>query len=99
MTENNMRVRLPTLPDPAFFKKPEASILTEGGLALLTYDPVTRAGFLYLIAAETWSIAAPIAFEEFAVMVAAAGYRLPDSPDARRWVNACLGPDATKPIH
>jgi hypothetical protein len=89
MAENSIKAQLPRLPHPAFFSTADYTIRTSDGSALVSYDPETRAGFVYTVSAGVWSISAPIAFLEFAALVAAAGYVVSDSPDARRWFAAC----------
>lgn len=90
MTEKTTRVRLPALPDPALFNDPSHTIMTDCGGALLTYDPATRAAFIYAVDKGRWNITAPVEFEVFASIVALAGYHVGDSDDARRWVAACM---------
>lgn len=88
MSEKTLRVRLPALPDPSLFNDPTHTIATADGRALLTYDPETRAAFIYECAQMRWTIAAPVEFEEFIVLAAFAGHQVADSEDARRWLAA-----------
>lgn len=90
MSENTMHVRLPALPDPGIFKNPDHTIMTADGQALLSYDPVTRAAFIYSLVQQRWTITAPVDFDVFASLVALAGYSVIDSDDARRWLGACM---------
>ena len=102
MGERSTRVHLPALPSAEFFSRPQHSILDDRGLALLSYDPVTRSGLVYALTDKRWSIHVPIDFEVFAVLVASAGYRLNDCDDTRKWMAACGcpvdGPEA-KALH
>ena len=97
MSEKKMYVRLPALPAPDFFGVAEHSILTADGKKLLSYDCRTQAGFVYYMEDATWSISAPIAFEAWAALVSAAGLEVAGSPDARRWIDACLAGRAANP--
>lgn len=85
-----LRAQLPALPDPALFNDPRHTILSACGGALLTYDPATRAGFIYLIESGRWHITAPVEFDVFASIIAAAEFRIADGDDARRWLAACM---------
>lgn len=89
MSAKRIRATLPRLPAPGFFRNPRHSIATEGGGSLLTYDPETRAGFIYHRATGTWQITAPVAFETWVTLVHAMGLAIGDSEDARRWIRAC----------
>lgn len=89
MSYEELRVRLPRLPEPAFFGTPDHSILTLCGGAILTYDPATRSGFIYHIGQKNWFIAAPIDFKEFTGLVVAGGWRIADGDDTQRWLRAC----------
>ncbi|MFC3715594.1 hypothetical protein ACFONC_05465 [Luteimonas soli] len=79
-------MNLPALPDPAVFSNADHSVVTADGGALLTYDPATRAAFIYAIESRRWTIQAPIEFEMFVATAALAGYRLSDSPETKRWL-------------
>ena len=94
MPENTISIRLPALPDPEIFKDPDRSIRTIDGGAIVTYDPATRAGFVYQIKSDLWLISAPIDFSAFAATLALAGHAVADCDDSRRWVAACCAPPA-----
>lgn len=94
-----IRARLPRLPDPAFFRDPERTVATSGGGALVSYDPETRAGFVYVIAEGLWSISAPIDFPMFAALLNVSGHRLPATPEVRAWVDRCLAGAADSFLH
>ena len=94
-----INARLPRLPDPAFFRNPERTMATSDGVALVTYDPETRAGFLYVVADGLWSISAPIDFPVFAALLDASGYSFPATPAVRAWVDRCLAGAADSFLH
>ena len=89
MSARKLTARLPALPAPEFFSKPEHSIMSDDGSALLTYDARTCSGFIYHLASKSWQIHAPVDFALWAVMVRLSGYTVSDSEDARRWFRAC----------
>jgi hypothetical protein len=89
MSTNTMHVRLPVLPDPAIFSNPNHTIRTDDGRALLTYDPLTRASFIYVMDQCRWTILAPVDFNTFVLMATMSGYRVADTADARRWLETC----------
>jgi hypothetical protein len=89
MAANTMHVRLPALPDPTIFTNPDHTIRTDDGRALLTYDPLTRASFIYVVEQCRWTILAPVDFDTFVLMATVSGYRLADTADARRWLETC----------
>jgi len=89
MGRGRITARPPALPPLEFFAKAEHSIAARGGAAILTYDPATRAGFIYQVDSASWLISAPVSFGEFAMLAAGSGYSVDDSEDARRWLRAC----------
>lgn len=102
MAENTMKATLPRLPPAEFFAVPEHTIRTADGSALVSYDPQTRAAFVYAIREQRWSITAPCDFEFFAGLLAIAGHRLADCDDTRRWMAACGCPvdcPGARPLH
>lgn len=94
-----INARLPRLPDPTFFRDPERTVATSDGGALVSYDPDTRAGFLYVVAERLWSISAPIDFPMFAALLNASGHSLPATPEVRAWVDRCLAGTADSLVH
>ncbi|MCI4566384.1 hypothetical protein [Lysobacter sp. CFH 32150] len=99
MSAQTLQAQLPVLPDKAIFSDPAHTIRSADGLALLTYDPSTRAAFIYIIASKRWTILAPIDFAAFAILVAASGHAIPDSEDARRWVATCMPRGTGAKVH
>ena len=89
MTVRKMLAQLPALPPPEFFNKPEHTIMSDDGAALISYDTATCAGFVYHVATESWSISAPVDFTTFALLVRMSGYTVSDSEDTRRWFQTC----------
>lgn len=98
-TTREVIARLPALPGPEFFRDPARTVGTACGSALVSYDPQTRAGFLYVIEEGVWSIAAPVDFPVFAALVRSAGYVLPESQLVRAWVGRCLGDSDGAMVH
>lgn len=94
-----IKARLPRLPDPAFFRDSERTMATSDGGALVSYDPETRAGFLYVVAEGFWSISAPVDFPMFAALLDASGYSFPATPEVRAWVDRCLAGAADDFVH
>lgn len=89
MSERKTRVRLPALPAAEFFQAPEHTILSADGKALLSYDSATSSGFVYYLDTRSWSITAPVSFDAWATLAAAAGLAIPPGADAARWIRAC----------
>lgn len=96
MSEQTLQAQLPTLPETSFFTDPERSIMTSDARALLSYDPQTRAGFVYVIDKRQWFISAPIEFPDFARICAHSGYTIGSSDDAKRWLRVCSAALARK---
>lgn len=89
MTAAKIQARLPNLASPDVFSDPSRSIMSMDGRALLTYDPITRSGFIYHIESEVWFIQAPVDFVQFAFLARASGYSINAGEDAQRWLRAC----------
>jgi hypothetical protein len=89
MAENSLKARRPQLPSASFFESADNSILTADGSSLLMYDPATQTGLVYGIQSALWTVTGPIAFAEFALMMAGAGLVLTAGDDARRWFDTC----------
>ncbi len=89
MSESTLSANLPRLPHPEFFCDPAHTIMDDARGALLSYDPTTRAGFIYYVESHTWSITAPVDFITWALLVKASGHTVSDSEDSRRWFKAC----------
>lgn len=87
--ESRTAVRRPVLPPLEFLSNPAFSIRSDCGRALVSYDPMTRTGFVYHLAEEVWSIITPIDFKAFAQSLQHSGHAVTDSADARRWRAAC----------
>lgn len=84
-----LRIHFPRMPAPEFFSEPSHTIRTADGSALLSYDPDTRAGFVYYLTTGVWTISAPVDFTTFALHARLSGHVLIDSDDAKRWMSAC----------
>jgi hypothetical protein len=89
MGESRTTVRRPVLPPLEFLSSPEYSIRSDCGRVLISYDPITRTGFVYRLAEQVWTIVTPIDFNAFDQLVRQGGYSVTDSADARRWRAAC----------
>ncbi len=89
MSEVSIAATLPQLPHPDFFKDPAHSIRSLCGEAILTYDPETRCGMIYRIAAGSWMISTAIDFAVFALIAAGSGYRIAEGEDSKRWIRTC----------
>lgn len=89
MGEGRIVATLPRLPAAEFFRDANHSIKTADGSALLSYDPATRAGFIYYLESCLWVIAAPVDFAVFALQASALGLSIEEGEDAARWFDAC----------
>lgn len=87
-----MQVRAPQFPALEILEDAGRSILTADGRALISYDPCARAGMIYAIENEIWSVTTPIGFIEFAKFLDEAGYQLPETAETRRWMLAAVAP-------
>jgi hypothetical protein len=76
------------MPAAELLARPDHSIRTICGQAVLTYDPVTATGIVYRIADARWHILQPVGFAEFAATVASCGYDVPDCEETARWLAA-----------
>jgi len=95
--ENRITVRRPLLPPLEFLSDPSYSIRSDCGRALVSYDPMTRTGFVYHLAEQVWSIVTPLDFKDFLASLQQEGHAITDSADARRWRAAC-DPEATSNV-
>ena len=95
MSTSKLQAKLPTLAHPDTFRDPTRTLLTAEGKALLTYDPVTRSGFIYEIESGIWFIQAPVDFLRFALVARLSGHTIADSEDARVWLQSCRSDDPT----
>ena len=95
MSASKITATLPLLAHPDVFRDPARTIMTAEGKALLTYDPVTRSGFIYEIESRTWFIQAPVDFLQFALVARLSGHTVADTDDARVWLQACRSDFAT----
>ena len=89
MAESHVTVARPVLPPLEFLSNAAYSIRSNCGRALISYDPITRSGFVYRLAEQVWTIVTPIDFNAFDQLVQQGGYSVTDSADARRWRAAC----------
>lgn len=83
---------LPRLPDPGVFSDPNRTIRTDGGDAAITFDPGTLTGVVYIADLGKWTITTPVSFEEFVLMVTAAGWPIAETPANVRWYEANATP-------
>ena len=93
MSTSKLQAKLPALAHPDTFRDPTKTLLSAEGKALLTYDPVTRSGFIYDIETGIWFIQAPVDFLQFALVARMSGHTIADSDDARIWLQSCRNND------
>lgn len=90
MSENSIFLKMPVLANPDIFRNPNRTILTADSQTLLSYDPATGSGFIYMIEEQRWTIMAPISFSAFANIIELSGFKIANSDDAKKWLAACM---------
>jgi len=85
-----LQIRPLTLPRLDFMADPANTMRSADGRALLSFDPSTQCGLIYQIAQQRWTVMQPVAFEDFAVVAAAAGFQLGANDAARAWIARCM---------
>lgn len=72
----------------SIFSDSRRTIFTANDEAFITYEPETRMGIIYNLQKDRWSFMCPVEFEDFLNGCLAAGYTLPNTTHAARWLAA-----------